>query len=504
MSKIIVIGGGAAGCVLAGRPCEKQSLDVHLLEAGPDYPEARPADLLDGTRNSYVKHDWGFKHRPTTTQVKFPLPRGRVVGGSSAVNTCIALRGEPSDYDEWGLPGFKFSECLPYFKKLENDLDYEALPTRKFHGNRGPLPVRRHTPEELTTWSKAYLQACKDYGFDMCEDFNAPGAGGYAPHAMNKVQNRRVSCASAYLDNKVRARENLKISGNALVHRLVIKNRKVMAVEVEQNGQLKTIEADVFVLAAGAIQSPGVLLRSGIGSSRDLARLGVEEKIRLEGVAARLLDHPGVAIFFRRKWGSGGDRNDPVIQVALRYSSNLTGIPNDMLLQPGSKGMFPYFNLPIYSIMASIGKPFGFGSIKFTSADPRAKPIVNSMLLENKDDRKMAVDAMRLAYSLSQQPSMARLGSLIYPSYQTISNKTRLEEKIRQICDSGYHPCGTAPMGKDNDELACCNERGHVRKTENLVLADASIMPTIPVANIHLTTIMIAEKISDYIKADFT
>ena len=187
--RTIVVGAGAAGAVIAARLSEDPAHDVVLLEAGPDYADALPADLVDGSRNSMARHDWGYRYRATDgglgRLIEQPFPRGRVVGGSSAVNTCIALRGQPHDYDEWasrGLPEWSFERCLPYFKKLEQDLDFGE----PWHGKEGPIPIRRHAASELVPWQAAFLEACAELGMPSCPDTNDPtttGAGPVSSHA---------------------------------------------------------------------------------------------------------------------------------------------------------------------------------------------------------------------------------------------------------------------------------------------------------------------------------
>ncbi|MEO7093038.1 MAG: GMC family oxidoreductase N-terminal domain-containing protein, partial [Polyangiales bacterium] len=222
-AETIVVGAGSAGAVIAARATERSDREVLLVEAGPDYVdlEGLPHDLRDGTRNSMRSHDWGYRHRPLAGQVLFDFPRGRLVGGSSAVNTCIALRGHPYDYDEWaamGLTDWSFEACLPAFKRLEHDLDFGGA---EWHGNSGPIPVRRHPREELVPWQRAFVDSCRAMGFEDCPDHNRPTGTGIGPSPMNKIGGVRQSAARCYLTRQVRERKGLRILAKTLARRVL-------------------------------------------------------------------------------------------------------------------------------------------------------------------------------------------------------------------------------------------------------------------------------------------
>ena len=476
--------------MIAARLTESDAQEVLLLEAGPDYDEgAVPADLADGTRNALLSHDWGFRHRPTSGQVLFRYPRGRVVGGSSAVNTCIAIRGQPYDYDEWGLADWSYEACLPAFKRLENDLDF----ANEWHGNSGPISIRRHTREEMTPWQAAFIEACRELGFRDSPDSNDPTTTGVGPHAMNKVNGVRISAARGYLTPAVRARRSFTLRARTHVRRVVFENLRAIGVELD-DGQL--LRARRVVLAGGAISTPSILIRSGIGRRQDLERLGVDVVAESPSVGARLLDHPGAAIFLMPR--PGVSRVEfPLIQNVLRFRSEHSSRPNDMQLQPGSIVPTPFLTFPGVSLMCSVGKPRGVGKLVFPSL--LGKPRIDSELLHDTDDRAKAVEAIELATLLATSRAMKDLASFFYPSSRALRDRRSIAEVVTKICDSGYHPSGTVPMGETPD--TACDPRGRVRGVEGLFVADVSLLPTIPMANTNLTALMIGERFGEWLQS---
>lgn len=498
---LVVVGAGSAGCVVASRVTERDDHEVVLLEAGPDYPtrDALPADLRDGTMNSVEVHDWGYHHRPTPSGATIYLPRGRVVGGSSAVNTCIALRGTPEDYDEWaalGLDQWSWDRCLPAFKRLENDLDFDG----EWHGQDGPVPIRRHPPAELSPWQAGFLEACASLGFEPCPDHNAPRTTGHGPQPMNKVRGERMSAALCYLTAAVRARPGLRVEGDTLVRRVLFEGRRATGVEVEQAGEVRVLPASRVVLAGGVFGTLGILLRSGIGPRRELERLGVDLRSDVPAVGARLLDHPGAGIAIAARDGVCHPDRDPLIQTTLRYTSEGSTFENDMQLEPISWLQLRTRKLPVMLITAMVGKPRGYGTIRFDSADPHAAPRIESRFFVDTEDRRRIVEAMELAWLCASSEAMRDLGWFLSPGERHLVTRADIDAWIPERSGSGYHPCGTVPMGPEGHPAAAVDQYGRVRGVDGLFVADASVMPTIPSANTNLPTLMIGERFGQWLR----
>jgi choline dehydrogenase len=444
-------------------------------------------------------HDWTYRHKPTLRALWSPLPRGKVVGGSSAVNTCIALRGQPEDYDEWaalGLPEWTFDACLPAFKKLERDLDF----SNDDHGVSGPLPVRRHPREELVPFQAAFLDACEELGLPPCPDSNAPGRAGFGPHAMNKVGGRRISAAEAYLTADVRARDNLRIAPDTLVRRVLFQNHHATAVEVQDARGVRRIDAGAVIVSGGAINTPGILLRSGVGPDAEVRRLGCEPVRDAPAVGRRLLDHPGTGVFVLARRGVKVDRSAPIVQTLFRYSSGLCNNRADMLVQPASFTMILQ-GFPLFALVGMVGKPRGAGSMRYPDANPASNPAIHSHFFENAQDRQLAIDILRRCRDLMATRALSRMGRAIY-SWKLFGGERALGYAVDLFCDSGYHPCGTVPMGASPGERAAVDGRGRVFGLKGLYVVDASLFPTIPSSNIHLPTLMVAERMAEWIGED--
>lgn len=555
MIDYLILGGGSAGCVLAARLSEDPNKRVCLVEAGRDIaPGKMPAAIASrypGRAYLDVRNIWQRLTARMAAQGSRRYEQARLLGGGSAINALMTNRGAPDDYDEWGrlgAEGWSWDSCLPYFRKLETDCDFSG----PLHGDAGPVRIRRTAPAFLSPFVKAVMGVLASRGLPTRADQNGEWQDGVYVGAIGvSEQGERIPVSVCYLTDEVRARPNLTLRTECVVDRVLFRGTQAVGARVlDRAGAVEELHAAEVIVCAGAIHSPALLIRSGVGPLDQLLDLGVPLVADRPGVGGNLMEHPSIAVSaLLTTQGRTPHVDEHHEQAIVRFSSGLPGtVPGDMHGAILSRSGWHSVGYRLGTMFFWVNKSYSRGRVQVTSLDPLQEPDVRFSMLSEARDLQRLKQALRMGAETLSAPGLNPLRSVVFPSSYSprvakvampgrfnalqrgvlsllldiagplrgwvvrglvtqgvtleklLADDRALSEFVRANVGGTWHPSGTCRMGRADDPQAVTLNDGRVIGVTGLRVCDASLMPAIPCANTNVPTIMIAERIADLIK----